>query len=292
MTILDEIFAHKRQEVALASQHTPLAELAARAAQALPALDFIGALRTAAGTPGSSQQADNSGARGGVALIAEIKAASPSKGNLVESFEPLRQADLYAENGAAAISVLTDERFFKGHLDYLRQVRSRHPSMPLLRKDFIYDPYQIFEARAAGADAILLIAAMLDSTSLGELQDLAAQLGMAALVEVHTEEELQAVLPLQPRLVGINNRDLHTFRVSLGVSLALRPLIPADVTVVAESGINNAEDVQRLGQAGVQAVLVGEALMTAQDIAQKVRELAVRSVLPDARRSRRNLCEG
>jgi indole-3-glycerol phosphate synthase len=274
MTILQEIFAHKRQEVAQARQLTSETQVAATAMDAPPALDFVGALRVARAARTLTLKGSQTAAQGGVALIAEVKAASPSKGILVPDFDPVRLADVYVENGASAISVLTDERFFKGHLDYLRQVRSRHPSLPLLRKDFIYDSYQIYEARAAGADAILLIAAMLEPGNLADLHDLAAQLGMAALVEVHTAEELLMVLPVGPRLVGINNRDLHSFRVSLGVSLALRPMIPEDVVVVAESGIHNAADVLRMAEAGLHAILVGEALVTAPDTAAKVRELA------------------
>ena len=280
MTILDEIFTHKRQEVARARQAAPEVEVVRAAAAATPARDFIAALR-AAGQLSS-----------GTGLIAEIKAASPSKGVLMPDFNPLTLSDTYVENGAAAISVLTDEHYFKGHLNYLRQIRARHPLIPLLRKDFVFDPYQVYEARAAGADAVLLIAAMLEIDQLASLHTLAAQLGMAALIEVHTEEELCAVLQVNPQLIGINNRDLHSFRVSLGVSLALRPLIPSEVTVVAESGINSQADVLRLIEAGIHGILVGEALVTAADIPSKVRELAFSSLLPASDHRRRKFCEG
>lgn len=286
MTILDEIFAHKRQEVAQAKQQMPEADVAAAAAGAPPALDFAGALRASP---------MNGRARGKVSLIAEIKAASPSRGVLTADFDPLRLAKMYAENGASAISVLTDEHFFQGHLDILRQVRRLHPGMPLLRKDFLFDPYQVYEARASGADAVLLIAAMLEEQKLVELHTLAEKLGMAALVEVHNEAELRTALRIGSHLVGINNRDLHTFRVSLGVSLALRPLIPEDVTVVAESGIHSRQDVLRLAEAGVHAILVGEALVTAADIPEKVQELSGQSATGENSENslpRRKFCEG
>lgn len=208
-----------------------------------------------------------------VTLIAEVKCASPSRGLLSPDFDPLKLAATYATNGAAAISVLTDERYFKGHLDYLRQIRQAQ-AIPLLRKDFICDPYQVYEARAAGADALLLIAAELVLSQLADLQALTHSLGMAALVEVHNLPELETALQSGARLIGINNRNLHTFQVSLETSQELRPLIPAEICVVAESGIHSAADVARLAGINVQAVLVGEALVTAADTAAKVRELS------------------
>jgi indole-3-glycerol phosphate synthase len=258
ISILENIFAYKHEEVAARCAQKPL-NLVRQEAQSAPvALDFIAALRR--------QPAP--------ALIAEIKRASPSRGLLVADFDPLRLASQYVSNGARAISILTDERFFQGSLDYLVQVRRQFPHLPLLRKDFLYDPYQLYEARAAGADAVLLIAAGLASEQLCELHALAVELGMAALVEVHNLEELEQVLPMQPQLVGVNNRDLHTFQVDLETTLSLRPYIPPDVTLVAESGIHSAADVARLAGAGVNAILVGEALVTAADTAAKVRELS------------------
>jgi indole-3-glycerol phosphate synthase len=259
MSILENIFAHKRVEVKERQRIKPLHILRQEAQAAQAALDFIAALRRPPAP----------------ALIAEIKRASPSKGLLMADFDPLRLAAQYAANGARAISILTDEHYFQGSLDYLVQVRRQLPHMPLLRKDFLYDAYQVYEARAAGADAILLIAAGLATAQLSELQALANELGMAALVEVHTLDELEQVLPLRPKLVGVNNRDLHTFQVNLETTLQLRPHIPPDVTLVAESGIHSAADAARLGQAGVNAILVGEALVTAPDPAARVRELVL-----------------
>ena len=264
MNILDEIFAYKRQEVAERKQ--VISEEAVRYAAELapPALDFVHALRSAPCAP---------------ALIAEVKCASPSKGLLAPSFDPLRLARTYAENGASAISVLTDEKYFQGSLDYLRQIREDLPGMPLLRKDFLCDPYQVYEARAAGADAVLLIAAHLSHTDIVGLQSLAHSLGMAALVEAHSMDELQMALDCGAVLVGINNRDLRDFTVRLETTLDLRPHVPPEVCLVAESGIHNADDVRRLAQAGVNAILVGEALVTAAGAAgtaAKVRELAQR----------------
>jgi indole-3-glycerol phosphate synthase len=268
MSILDEIFTYKRHEVALAIQALPLADLQTAAIHMSPALDFTGAL------------ADARSRNAFPALIAEIKAASPSRGVLLPDFDPLRLAQVYAENGAAAVSVLTDQRYFKGHLDYLRQVRTQYPHLPLLRKDFIYHPYQVYEARLAGADAILLIVAGLEAAQLVELQTLTRRLGMAALVEVHTQAELETALTCQANLIGINNRDLHTFQTSLETTLRLLPLVPPGVVVVAESGIREPADIALLGQQGITAVLVGEALVTAADIAEKVRSFSNQAALP------------
>jgi indole-3-glycerol phosphate synthase len=265
MSKLDEIFAHKRSEIAGQRASLPLAELTALAAAAPLPRDFIAALRQARPRP---------------ALIAEIKHRSPSRGLLVADFDPLRLAAIYAENGATAISVLTDERFFGGSLDHLRAVAEAQ-DLPLLRKDFICDPYQVHQARAAGADAILLIVAALAPDLLVELLTLAHDLGMAALVETHDEAELAIALASRARLIGINNRNLHDFSVSLETTLRLGRQVPAEVCLVAESGIFTAEDVARLaeleregGGRGVDAILVGEALVTAADVAAKVRELS------------------
>ncbi len=240
----------------------PLESLQAACAGMPPALDFCQALQN------THQQ------RKRPALIAEIKRASPSRGLLAADFDPLRLALTYQQNGAAAISVLTDEHFFQGSLEFLKQVRAAFPHLPLLRKDFIFDAYQVYEARAAGADALLLIAAHLTPTKLCELFQLTRSLGMAALVEVHDSQELEKALVCKPRLVGVNNRNLHTFEVNLETSLSLAGAIPGGVSLVAESGIHTPQDVERLAAAGVTAILVGEALVTAADIAAKVRSLA------------------
>lgn len=260
MSLLDEIFAHKRAELVERLASAPLAAVRAAAESAPPAPDFVAAVRRPAGAPPR--------------LIAEIKRASPSKGLLAGDFDPQRLARIYRENGAAAISVLTDGRYFRGSLEHLRQVAALQPRLPVLRKDFILDEYQVYEARAAGAGAVLLIAAQLPTGRLRELRSLAEALGMAALVEAHSASEVEAALQSGAGLVGINNRDLHTFTVDLETTLRLRPLIPAGVVVVAESGIRSRADVTRLADAGVDALLVGEALVTAPDTAARVRELA------------------
>jgi indole-3-glycerol phosphate synthase len=260
MTILDTIFATKHEEVARRSQARPLVEVRRLAETAAPALDFGAALRR------SGQQAP-------LRLIAEIKHASPSKGVLVQDFQPLRQAAAYQAAGAAAISVLTDEPYFQGGLAVLTAVAGLAGHPPLLCKDFLYDPYQVYEARAAGADAVLLIAAALEAAQLDELQSLAHTLGMAALVEVHNQVELEKAFACRSAIVGINNRDLHTFQVNLETCLALRAGIPEGMLSVAESGIHSHADVTRLAQAGFDAMLVGERLMTAPDPASAIREL-------------------
>jgi indole-3-glycerol phosphate synthase len=259
-TILDQIVDRKRQEIAEAQARRSLEDVIAAAKDAPAARDFVGALR---GT-------------GDVALIAEVKKASPSAGLIRADFDPVQIARTYAEHGAAAISVLTDEQFFQGHLDYLKAVRASVP-VPVLRKDFLLDPYQVYEARAAGADAVLLIAECLDDATMTELFQLAAELGMTSLVELYEPENLERVLRLGPSLVGVNNRNLKTFVTDLGHSLRLRPQVPADVAFVAESGIRTRADVERLRQAGVNAMLVGETLMRQPDIAAAVDELLGRS---------------
>lgn len=279
MSILDEIFAHKHQEVALSKRRRPLAEVRAAAEAQPTALDFIAALRrnhapADDGVPGEMLQKPRHDRRVSPALIAEIKFASPSRGLLFARRDPIQLAQIYQANGAAAISVLTDERYFQGNLDYLSQISQEPRRLPLLRKDFIFDPYQVYEGRAAGADAVLLIAAMLEPALITDLSELAEGLGMVALVEVHNREELETVLGLGARLVGINNRDLHSFKVCLQTTLELAPFIPEEVCLVAESGIHTRQDVERLAQAGVEAILVGEALVSAADIPAKVGELA------------------
>lgn len=260
---LDRIVAMRRDDVAALKAIFPQDRVKAAAQTAPLPPDFVNALR-----------GENRAGQSGPALIAEIKRASPSKGDLALGLDPVELTRTYRENGAAAVSVLTESRHFRGSLDDLRQVTMVQPTLPALRKDFIFDEYQVYEARAAGASAILLIAACLEDVQLRALYDLAGELGMAALIEVHAEDELDAVLACRPALVGINNRNLHDFSVSLDTTLRLRPLIPAEVIVVAESGIHTAEDVRYLGEAGVDAVLVGEALVTAGDVAEKVRSLA------------------
>ncbi len=261
MTILDDIFAHKRVEVAGRKQVLPFEAVQAQAMSAPPPRDFIAALCRSPSRP---------------ALIAEIKRASPSRGLLgcsaLRPFDPVHLARIYQENGAAAISVITDERFFQGSLDDLRAVRQA-VDLPLLRKDFVFDPYQVYEARAAGADAVLLIAAILSDEDLRTLHDLINAQGMTPLIEVHDEAELRRALRLKPRLVGINNRDLRTFEVDIETTACLRPLVPEGVTLVAESGIHTAADVACLAEIGVDAMLVGESLITAADATAKMREL-------------------
>jgi indole-3-glycerol phosphate synthase len=255
-TILDEIVAHKRQETALSKAARPLAAIQRVAEHADQARDFVTALTAP-----------------GISLIAEVKRASPSRGAMRLDLDPASQAVTYAANGAATISVLTDARFFGGSLEDLRLVRSVVP-IPVLRKDFMLEPYQVYEARAYGADAILLIVAALADQTLSDLLALACELGMAALVEVHSGEELSRALASGARLIGINNRNLHTFEVDLAMTERLRPGIPDGVVVVAESGVHTVDDVARLRVVGVDAMLVGTALVTAQDTAAMVRSLA------------------
>ncbi len=258
MSVLQTILTHKREEVARSQKEVPFEQLAARLHDAPPVRSFAQALRKTDGC---------------VAVIAEVKKASPSKGVIREDFDPLRIAETYASNGASAISVLTDERFFQGHLDYLRAIRGR-VGLPLLRKDFIVSCYQVLEARIAGADAVLLIVGALSDAELCDLLNCAQALGMDALVEVHTEQELHRALDAGARIIGINNRDLQTFHTTLEVTERLAPLIPDDHLVVSESGIESAEDVLRVARAGAHAVLVGESLMRADDVRAKLRELA------------------
>jgi indole-3-glycerol phosphate synthase len=255
MTILSEIFAHKRTEVKAQKAAVPLPELLEQIEAARPPLNFAYVLRP----------------EGRVALIAEVKKGSPSRGVMVKDFDPVRLAQAYAANGAAAISVLTDEKYFGGSLNYLKQIADLNLGIPLLRKEFTCDFYQIYEARAAGADAILLIVAELSDHQLSIFQSLARKLGMTALVEVHTYPELVRALRCGANVIGINNRNLHDFSVSLDTTRQLRPTLPPHVTVVAESGISQPTDLQDLN---VDAILVGEALVRADDLAQKVRQLA------------------
>lgn len=260
MSILDDIFVHKHSEVKNKRMQFPLDGIKQQAMQAAPAMDFPTALHKARE------------GRDFPALIAEVKHRSPSRGILAPGLDPVGLAMVYAENGAAAISVLTDERYFGGHLDYLETISEQELGIPLLRKDFIFDPYQVYEARMTGADAVLLIAAALTGEQLRSLHMLAFNLGMTALIEVHNLEELQLALACEPHLIGINNRNLHDFSVSLDITLQLRSYIPQDVMVVSESGIRSQLDLERLAAVDVDAVLIGEALVTSQNVAATVRE--------------------
>lgn len=248
--ILDDILAAKRTEVAERQIVTPPATLEKRLAGAPRARDFLAAVHRDANQ--------------GIRLIAEFKRASPSQGVIRADLAPADVARMYATAGAAAISVLTDEKFFGGSLADLEAAR-RAAALPVLRKNFIIDRYQLLEARCAGADAVLLIAAALDEKQLVALHAEAVTLGMAVLVEVHDAEELPRALAAKPRIIGVNNRDLRTFKVDLETTLRLRPLVPPDVVMVSESGIRNRQDVLRLLEARVDAVLVGESLMRRPD---------------------------
>ena len=266
MSILAEILEYKRKEIAAFD-----IEALRRAADAAPPpRDFLAAVSPL-------RLGEASGVKSKVSLIAELKRASPSKGILAPHLDLFQVAEIYAQNGASAISVLTDENFFLGKLQTLRELRfERNSRLPLLRKDFIIDEAQLYESRTNGADAVLLIAAALtDDKHFTELHALALELGLTPLVEVHNEAETERALKLKDvRLIGINNRNLATFEVSLSTTERIRPMIPAGICVVAESGIFTTQDVQRLSQANVDAILVGEALVTAPDIALKVRELS------------------
>jgi indole-3-glycerol phosphate synthase len=255
--ILDQILSEKRRELDRARSARSPDELARAAAESAdPTRGFTAALLDAPAPR----------------VIAEVKRRSPSRGEIRPDFDPVACAQAYAEGGAAAISVLTDERFFGGHLSFLSKIRAAVP-LPLLRKDFVIDPYQVDEARVAGADAVLLIAAALDAERLAVLRARAALRSLDALVEVHDEAELDRALAAGADLIGINNRDLRSFETDLAVTIRLAPRIPAGVVVVAESGIANPGDVRRLEQAGAHAFLIGESLMRQHDLALAVRAL-------------------
>jgi indole-3-glycerol phosphate synthase len=256
-TVLDRIVAHKREELAAVRAETSLEELRASLDGAPALRDFAGAIRLP-----------------GISLIAEVKKASPSRGVMREDFDHVALAGQYAEAGATAISVLTDEEHFQGTLAHLAAIRETLPEgPPLLRKDFIFDAYQLYEARYYGADAVLLIVAILEQDLLVELLLETRTLGMHPLVEVHDEAETERALAAGATIIGVNNRDLRTFEMDLSTSERLRPMVPVERTVVAESAIFTREDVRRLEACGIDAVLIGEALVTAPDPGAKIREL-------------------
>jgi indole-3-glycerol phosphate synthase len=259
-TILDKIVATKRQDVDRAKAQQPLSELRAQLVDAPPVRDFFAAL----------------GAPGPIKLIAEVKKASPSAGVIRADFNPAEIARTYATHGATCISVLTDEPYFQGRLEYLSQIRHA-VGVPLLRKDFIIDSYQVVEARVAGADAVLLIAECLDDCNLRKLHNETIELGMTPLVELYEPENLPRVLEAGATLLGVNNRDLKTFKVDLNHAIELRKQVPRDCLFVAESGIRTHDDVQKLANAGIDAILVGESLMTQPDIGAAVDRLLGRA---------------
>jgi len=255
--ILDDIVADKLLEIEVRKRELSLTRLRKIIAKQSPPLDFASALR---------------GER--VCLITEVKKASPSRGIIRSDFNPVDIALTYASNGASAISVLTDVKYFQGSLDYLKDIKDAlgDKKIPLLRKDFILDPYQVYESRAYGADAILLIVAILNPEKLNELLRLSHDFNMDCLVEVHNESELEIALHSGARMIGINNRDLSTFEVDLKTTERLRPLVPKDRIVVSESGIKDRSDIEKLAGWGVDAVLIGESLMSAPDIAARMKE--------------------
>ena len=256
--ILDDIVADKRRELAQSQAKLPLTELERCISKMVPPLDFAGALRG-----------------DGIRLIAEVKKASPSKGLLCPQLDAVGLAKIYADNGAAAISVLTEVNYFQGSLEHLSAIKEALGSkqVPLLRKDFIFHPYQVYESRAFGADAILLITAILTDDDLQALLSLSQELGIKCLVEVHNRMELERAVQSGAEIIGINNRNLHTFAVDIATTFQLCPLVPRDRVIVSESGISNHGDIQKLHQLGVNAVLIGEALVTATNVTAKMKEL-------------------
>jgi len=253
--VLDEIITKKKKEVEQRKKTLPLAQLKKRIAQQKPPLNFALALK---GKP--------------MRLIAEVKQASPSRGILCPNFNPTELATTYAQGGANAISVLTEVNYFKGSIDHLAAIREV-VKLPLLRKDFIFDPYQVYESRAYGADALLLIVAILSQEQLKKLLSIGHSLGLKCLVEVHNEADVERALLSGAEIIGINNRDLNTFTVDINTTGRLRPLIPRQKIVVAESGVRSRKDVEKLMDWRVNAVLIGEALVTANNILTKMKEL-------------------
>jgi indole-3-glycerol phosphate synthase len=253
--ILERIVEAKRKEVALLKEMTPLAQLEDAIGNLLPVRDFRGAI--------SNKRCS---------IIAEVKRSSPSQGRIREEFDPVQIANIYQDNGAHAVSVLTDEEFFEGKGQYLSGIK-KSINLPLLRKDFIIDAYQIYETRFLGGDALLIITSLLKEEQLQEYIDLSTTLGLAPLVEVHTQEELDKALAAGAEIIGINNRNLTTFSTDIETTLKLAPLIPSDKIVVTESGISTREDIEQLMEAGIHCFLIGEVLMRAEDIGGKLREL-------------------
>jgi indole-3-glycerol phosphate synthase len=254
--ILDEIVAYKQEELAEQKRLVSMSDLQRMPWFAVTPPSFLSGVRD----------------KRGRSIIAEVKKASPSKGVIRADFDPLQLARTYAASGAAAISVLTEKKFFQGSLDYLQLIRGQ-VTLPLLRKDFLFDPYQVYEARAFGASAILLIVAILSDTQLSDLSVLARSLALDCLVEVHDEQELERALRCGASLLGINNRDLRTFHTTIETSERLMRAIPADVTVVSESGLSRNEQLARLEAQGVRAFLIGETFMAAPDPGAPLREL-------------------
>jgi indole-3-glycerol phosphate synthase len=258
--ILKNIVAYKKEEICAAKLAAPINELRARIAD----LEDV--------PRGFERHLKEAVASGWTAIIAEVKKGSPSKGIIRADFDPLEIAEIYQNNGAVCLSVLTDEHFFLGHLRYLALIREA-VSLPLLRKDFICDAYQIYEARAAGADAILLIAAMLDLNQLNDFYAAAKEIQLDVLLEVHDEAEMEKALQTSCSLIGVNNRNLRTFETDLATTARLARMMPTDRLLVAESGINNRADIQQLQADGAGAFLIGEAMMREDDIAAKLQEL-------------------
>jgi indole-3-glycerol phosphate synthase len=253
--MLEKIIRHKIEEVSRKKAVLSLPELRRRVSGMKPGGDFKAAIDT-----------------GDVAIIAEIKKSSPSRGRIREDFDPVAIARTYEESGVAAVSVITDHRYFEGRASSLSEIRER-TQIPLLRKDFVIDPYQIYETILLGADAALLIARILAFQPLRDLIELSSEMGLATLVEIHDEHDLGKAVSAGARIIGINNRDLSTFETNLETSLRLAPLVPGGITVVSESGIRSRRDIERLMRAGIRVFLVGEALMMERDIAGKIREL-------------------
>lgn len=268
---LQRIHHYKGAEVAEAKRRRPHADLECEARDAAPARGFVAAIeRRLAG--------------GGYALIAEVKKASPSKGLIRADFDPATLARAYAAGGAACLSVLTDIPSFQGSPEHIVQVRDAVP-LPVLRKDFMIDPYQVLEARAWGADCVLVILALVDDTTALAIEDTAMELGMDVVAEVHNDEELERAIGMRARLVGVNNRDLTTFETTLATSERLAPTVPADRIVIGESGISTPADLARLGAVGISAFLVGESLMREPDVEVATRALLARTEVATQRTS-------
>ena len=257
-TILDTIVQNKKDELAEAKHKTPLEILKSRIAHLPQVRDFAGAL--------------TAGNQSSVRIIAEVKKASPSKGILCQQFDPVAIARAYGDGGAAAVSVLTEKNYFQGSIEYLRAIKEAI-QLPVLRKDFIFDPYQLYESRANGADAVLLIAAMLPEELLAELLQLSRALSLFHLVEVHDLNEVRKALAADAEIIGINNRDLKTFATDIRTTIDLIPAIPEEKIVVSESGISSRQDIKQLADAGVDAFLIGETLMKERNPGVKLREL-------------------